>query len=142
MPVSDLEDYIEKRRYKEGLARCNKLLKKSNVQPILHIYKARFLRGLGQHEEAKAALAPSLELKLTINDTQFIHDFDIYMYEDLREHSFPNVLTNGIEANKLWSNVLSTTSRQIAVAHLNDRYTMAIVQSRWIDVSYVRKDCY
>ena len=131
-----LEEYLNTKHYKDGLNRCNRLLKKSPNDPILLIYRARFLRALGQTHEADAVIKSLTDGVITIPDSTIAEDIDIFIWESQLDSVYPPSISNGPETNKLWANLASTTPRGFHATLYKDRYTHAVTQQRWIDAGY------
>ena len=135
---ADLEDYYAHHRYKDGLKKCEKLLKKGRQDtPLLLLYKAKFTSQLGQRKEAHAIIDSLVDRTPALDQTQILQQIDEFLYQEAIDSSFPNVLTNGPTANKLWNNCLAVTTKQAVHHVLQDRLEWAIQERRWQDVGTV-----
>ena len=138
MAGSELDDYFNNRRYKDGLAKCVKLLKKSPNDAYLLISKAWFLRGLDKPAEAQTIINNLLQTKPPVSDPQVVDRIEAYLAEPLR-NIHPPILTLGSEANTLWNNATASLPKGKATILHNARFENAVQAQRWVDVSYVRK---
>ena len=134
----DLEEYLRTKHYKDGLNKCNRVLKKSTKDPLVHVFKARFLHALGQRDEAEAVVKSLTDPAIKLPDSSVVEEIDEFIWESNRDASYPPSLSNGSESNKLWTNLVSSTPRSYHPALHKDRYTHAVLQQRWIDAGYVR----
>lgn len=138
MGIEELDEYLEKKRFKDGLNRCNRILKKPNADALVVVYKARFLYALGQHDEADATITLLLERKPPIKDTVILEAVDTFLLERASESSTSPVLTSGDTSNKLWKAAVEDTRKSFVPQICQDRYEHAIRQGRLIDAHHVR----
>ncbi|GAM89221.1 hypothetical protein ANO11243_072580 [Dothideomycetidae sp. 11243] len=131
----DLEDYFHTKHYKDGLNRCNRLIKKSNKDPLVQLFKARFLRALGQQTEAEAVIKYLADPAVRLPDSSVIEDIDTFLWECRRDDKYPASISNGTESNALWANLASSSPRNFHPSLHKDRYTHAIQQQRWGDAN-------
>lgn len=136
MPASELEVYFSNSRLKDGLTRCNKLLKKSPNDPLLQLYRARFLQGLHHPDEATAILSALCERKPPIADATLITEIE-ELYYDCQLMTFPRPLKASPEAQKLWTNAINAASKRDASKLHMARLNHAIEQRRWEDARAV-----
>lgn len=137
MTDSALEDYLTHGRFKEGLKQCEKRLKKNKPAVEHFVYKARFLYGLGQRNEAMAVITALTERTPSITDTVVLDEIDSFLFSIANDDVYPHVLTNGPVSNKLWSACFGTTPKSgIHHAYL-DRLNGAVRDRRWQDAGTV-----
>ncbi|PSK43684.1 hypothetical protein B9Z65_7198 [Elsinoe australis] len=136
MGIEELDEYLEKKRFKDGLNRCNRILKKPNADALVIVYKARFLYALGQHDEADATITSLLERKPPIKDPVILEAVDTSLLERASESSTSPVLTSGDISNKLWKAAVEDTRKSFVPQICQDRYEHAIRQGRLIDAHH------
>lgn len=138
MASSELSDFLELGRYKIGLDRCNKFLKKSPLDARLLCFKSSFLFGLGQIEEGNKILdqlaqrnppITDLNLLTDIDETATSSQFDVY----------PRLLSNGPRASKIWTNATSAAGKNAAISINRRRLLTAVAEQRWQDAGTVRR---
>ncbi|KAF2149783.1 hypothetical protein K461DRAFT_33868 [Myriangium duriaei CBS 260.36] len=131
-----LDDDLHLGHNKDGLNRCNRALKKNPKDALLNVYRARFMRALGQRTEADAVIKSLADPGFRIQDTAVLEEIDTFLWEGSQDAAYPPSLSNGPESSKLWTNIASTTPRQYHVPLYKDRYTHAVSQQRWVDAGY------
>jgi len=136
MAGDDLKEYFDNARFKDGYARCTKLLKKSPNDPYLLVCKIRFLSALDRHNEAQPILKSFVEGKTSVSDVRALTALDSYIADPFAD-THPPVLTLGPEANTLWNNATSGVPKDKAIALHNTRFDLAAKAGRWIDAGYV-----
>ncbi|KAF4553901.1 Hypothetical protein D9617_5g067760 [Elsinoe fawcettii] len=135
MAFDDLEEFLDKKRYKEGLNRTDKLVKKANVDPIVHVYRARFQEGLGQSTKALEIVASLAERKPAITDTVILDEIDDYLIEKALEIDY-NALTAGPQSLALWKNAAVATKDTFMPILCKDRFEFALQQGRLEDANH------
>jgi len=136
MSASDLSEYLNHGRYKDGHARCIKLLKKNPSDPYLLISKAFFLRRLDRPVEAEDVVQTLLDRGPAITDLEAVKGIENYRSE-AAALSESRVMSLGPAVNRLWNNGISNLAKDRAKEWHEDRLSRAIQDRRWIDAGYV-----
>ena len=134
----ELEDYLETGRYKDGLSKCNKLLKKSPANNQLLYFKANFLFSLTQHDEANQILDQLCSRNPPIVDLMLISDLDELATMAVVDE-YPRALSNGPRAGKLWTNATNAAGKNGVIAINQKRFSTAVNEQRWQDAATVRR---
>ena len=137
MAAVELRDFLDLGRYKIGLDRCSKFLKKQPSDARLLYFKASFLVGLGQIEEANKILDQLAERTPPITDLNLLTDLD-QLATSSQCDVYPRPLTNGPIAGKLWANATSSAGKKAVISINNRRFADAVMEQRWADASTVR----
>ncbi|THX39673.1 hypothetical protein D6D10_04100 [Aureobasidium pullulans] len=130
----ELEDYLETGRYKDGLSKCNKLLKKSPANNQLLYFKANFLFSLTQHDEANQILDQLCSRNPPIVDLMLISDLDELATMAVADE-YPRALSNGPRAGKLWTNATNAAGKNGVIAINQKRFSTAVNEQRWQDAA-------
>lgn len=138
MAARELEDYLETGRYKDGLNKCNKFLKKSPADNRLLYFKANFHYSLLQHDEGNQILDQLCNRNPPINDLNLIVDLDELATMAIMD-DFPRPLSNGPRAGKLWANATNAAGRNGVIAINHKRFKNAVTEQRWQDAASVRR---
>ena len=132
----ELGDFLETGRYKIGLDRCNKFLKKSPTDGRLLYFKASFYVGLGQVEEANKILDLLSQRNPAITDLNLLTSLDELATSTLHD-VYPRPLSNGPKATKLWANAVGSAGVKAARSINYRRFVDAVTEQRWQDASTV-----
>jgi N-terminal acetyltransferase B complex non-catalytic subunit len=133
----ELEDYLETGRYKDGLSKCNKLLKKSPANNQLLYFKANFLFSMMQLDEGNQILDQLCSRNPPIVDLTLISDVDELATMAVLD-DYPRPLSNGPRAGKLWTNATNAAGKNGVIAINQKRFTIAVGEQRWQDAATVR----
>lgn len=129
-------DYLDLGRYKNGLDRCNKLLKKSPLDVRLLYYKTSFLVGLGHSQEAAVILDQLATRNPPITDLGLLKNLD-ELATSLILDAYPRPLSNGPRAAKLWANATSAAGKNAVKDITHHRFVAAVIEQRWQDAGTV-----
>ncbi|KAI5196967.1 hypothetical protein E4T38_08217 [Aureobasidium subglaciale] len=130
----ELEDYLETGRYKDGLSKCNKLLKKSPANNQLLYFKANFLFSMMQTDEGNQILDQLCSRNPPIVDLTLISDLDELATMAIVD-DYPRALSNGPRAGKLWTNATNSAGKNGVIAINQKRFTIAVSEQRWQDAA-------
>ncbi|PNS20532.1 DNA polymerase epsilon subunit D [Sphaceloma murrayae] len=136
MAVDELDDYWQKGRFKDGLNRCDRMLKKANADLIVHVYRARFLEALGRTDDATAVIKSLADRKPALKDVVVIDDIDDFLFHRASEASSVTVLSSGELSLTLWKNATEATTKSFIPRICQDRYEYAVRQGRLIDAHH------
>lgn len=137
MASVDLKEFLESGRYRIGLDRCNKYLKKSPSDARLLYFKASFLVGLGQNEEANKIVDQLSQRNPPITDLNLLTSLDELATSALLD-THPQPLSNGPGAAKLWTMATSSAGKKAIISITQRRFICAITEKRWQDAGSVR----
>ncbi|GAB7355199.1 hypothetical protein MBLNU459_g5754t1 [Dothideomycetes sp. NU459] len=132
MASVELRDFLESGKYKDGLNRCNKLLKKSPSDPRLLYFKASFLFGLSQNDEGNKILDQLCNSPNPITDLNLITSLD-ELGSTSQLDVYPRPLSNGPKVGKLWANATSAAGKNGVIAINRRRFLSAVTDRRWAD---------
>src|SRR5947209_1499472 len=104
MASRELQGYISSRRFKDGLKRCNNLLKKRPNESLLLLYKSQFLFELSLDIEALSTLNILSNQDPSIIDLDIIEEINEIAYIYIWRHRHPPLLFNTENIDKLWQN--------------------------------------
>jgi len=135
--AKELDEYMQTGKYKDGLSRCNKLLKKTPTNIDLLTFKARFLRWLDRDDEAEAVIKSMMAQISYPSSNATLLSIESLQWQPLR-FVYPRPLTVGPDVNAMWTSAAAALPRQKAIDIHQDRFNMAIEDGRWIDAGYVR----
>lgn len=138
MASVELKDFLDSGRFKIGLERCNKFLKKQPSDARLLYFKASFLVGLGQIEEGNKILTQLAQRSPAITDLNLLTSLD-ELATSSQFDVYPRPLTNGPIAGKLWANATSLAGKNAAMSINYRRFVDAVTEQRWADASTVRR---
>ncbi|KAI4735726.1 hypothetical protein E4T50_13757 [Aureobasidium sp. EXF-12298] len=130
----ELEDYLQSGRYKDGLSKCNKLLKKSPANNQLLYFKANFLFSMMQLDEGNQILDQLCSRDPPIVDLKLISDVDELATMAVMD-DYPRPLSNGPRAGKLWTNATNAAGKNGVIAINQKRFTIAVSEQRWQDAA-------
>lgn len=133
----ELEDYLATGRYKDGLSKCNKLLKKAPANNQLLYFKANFLFSMMQLHEGNQILDQLCDRNPPIVDLTLISDIDELATMAVLD-DYPRPLSNGPRAGKLWANATNAAGKNGVIAINQKRFTIAVSEQRWQDAATVR----
>lgn len=136
MAAVELLDFLDSGRYKNGLDRCNKFLKKSPSDSRLLYFKASFLVGLGQLEEANKIIDQLSLRNPPITDLNLLKNLDELATSSISD-VYPRPLSNGPKAGKLWANATSSAGRNAVTTINQQRFISAVTEQRWQDAGAV-----
>ena len=136
MATAELSDFLESGKFKIGLDRCNKILKKSPSDSRLLYFKASFLVGLGQIDEANKILDQLSQKNPPITDLNLLTSLD-ELATSSQFDVYPRPLTNGPRAAKLWANATGSAGANAAKSINYRRFIDAVTEQRWQDASTV-----
>lgn len=134
----ELEDYLQSGRYKDGLSKCNKLLKKSPTNNQLLYFKANFLFSMMQLDEGNQILDQLCNRNPPIVDLNLISDVDELATMAVMD-DYPRPLSNGPRAGKLWTNATNAAGKNGVIAINQKRFTIAVSEQRWQDAATVSR---
>lgn len=137
MASVELRDFLESGRYKIGLDRCNKFLKKASLDARLLYFKANFLVNLGQVEEANKIFDQLSQRNPPITDLNLLTSLD-ELATSAQLDVYPRQLSNGPRAGKLWTNATSSAGKNAAMTINHRRFVAAVTEQRWQDAGTVR----
>ena len=137
MSFFDPREYVASGRLKDGLAKCNKLLKKSPDDVKLLTGKAGLLREMKRYDEAQEIIKSLMTSSNFPKDVESIRGFEKFLSAGLENSSRESPLTLGSGVNALWTNAGTGVPRQTAIDLSRARFDNAVEESRWIDVGYV-----
>ncbi|KAL1302251.1 hypothetical protein AAFC00_002673 [Neodothiora populina] len=132
MASIELLDFLQSGRYKIGLDRCNKSLKKSPSDARLLYFKASFLIGLGQPDEANKILDQLAQKSPPITDLNLLKNLD-ELATSVSSDVYPRPLSNGPRAAKLWTNATGFAGKKAAMSISHQRFLSAVIEQRWSD---------
>ncbi|KAF2221547.1 hypothetical protein BDZ85DRAFT_283609 [Elsinoe ampelina] len=135
MSLDELDEFLAKKRYKEGLNRADKLVKKANADIIIHVYRARFLEALGQTTKATEVIDALLNKKPTIQDTVVLDYIDEFLLERALEAG-NDALTAGPTSLALWKNAATAVRPSFLPILCKDRYESAMTNGRLEDAHH------
>lgn len=134
MASAELRDYLDTGKHKDGLNRCNKLLKKTPNDPRFLYFKASFLFGLSQHDEGNKILDQLCNTPIT--DLNLITSLDeLGTTSQLNDH--PRPLSNGPRIGKLWTNATNAAGKNAVITINRRRFICAVKDRRWADAGTV-----
>lgn len=133
----ELEDYLATGRYKDGLSKCNKLLKKAPANNQLLYFKANFLFSMMQLDEGNQILDQLCSRNPPITDLTLISDVDELATMAVLD-DYPRPLSNGPRAGKLWANATNAAGKNGVIVINQKRFTIAVSEQRWQDAATVR----
>lgn len=129
----ELQTFLINARTKDGLKRCETLLKKSPHDVVLLLYKCRFLRILDRDGEACACFSSIAAFSKPISPSNLAR-VEVYIHETQLD-VYPRRLTSGPEAQRLWTQAIAAASRRVALQLHQERYASAVQDRRWQDAS-------
>lgn len=135
--MKELDEYMQTGKYKDGLSRCNKLLKKTPTNIDLLTFKARFLRSLGREDETQDAIKSLMAQIPYPASNATLASVESLQWQPLR-FTHPRPLTVGSDVNTMWTRAAAALPRQKAIDLHQARFNIAIEDGRWIDAGYVR----
>lgn len=136
--MTDLGYYMENGRFKEGLARCTKSLKKSPTDVRLLIWKTRFALGMGDRDGAMSTLNELCNRKPAIADLNLVQDLDD-LASEIQAGEYPRPLALSAEMGTLWMNAAKEEAKFPRKKTANKRrFENAVRWQRWEDVNAVR----
>lgn len=135
MASLELTDFLETGKYKDGLNRCNKLLKKNPSDPRFLYFKASFLFGLLQNDEGNKILDQLCNTSIT--DLNLITSLD-ELGTTSQLDVYPRPLSNGPRVGKLWANATNAAGKNGVIAINRRRFSCAVSDRRWADAGTVR----
>ena len=140
MASAELTDFLDSGRYKNGLDRCNKFLKKSPLDARLLFFKSSFLFGLGQQEEGNKILDQLSQRNPPITDLNLLTSLD-ELATSSQFDVYPRSLSNGPRAGKIWTNATSSAGKNAVVSINHRRFLCSVTEQRWQDAGTVRRLC-
>lgn len=126
------EEYQASGKLKDGLKKCNDILKKTKPDGRLLTTKLQFLYALHLPDEAAGVLKQLADVQPTILDAEELATVDDVVQLSLQD-VYPLTVTAGKAVDELWDKALKSAPASQKEILLHTRFSTAVYGKRWAD---------